>query len=342
MSLMLAPAIGLIALAVAMVRRAGRPVVPVDDVPARLLRGAVGLLSAERVEWGEAMRGELDHIDGRARRWRFALGCVGATLVLPPWGRTAEATAGVSTIAFGGAGIYAGMAIHFRLGVAGWVAAAVQGTVVIGLLLACSVLLRRSGVAVLGLLGGLVLALTTLNLSGFSFLDQINPDTVPWHPWVITVVAPFLVGAMATLCSADPVVGKRIARLAGISGCLGLYLYWNIAVAVIGGGGPYDQDGGGTLRGTISDRLGNNIVLLLAIVITSTSVGWGGASAAGAIMSRLVNPDGAVQSAVLVVSPTSAAQAVSTRSRATAVRFALIALVVTVALALAMVGWFRG
>jgi len=35
-----------------------------DDVPARLLRWAVGLLSAPRAEWGQAMLGELDHIDG--------------------------------------------------------------------------------------------------------------------------------------------------------------------------------------------------------------------------------------------------------------------------------------
>jgi hypothetical protein len=36
---------------------------------------------------GQAMIGELDRLDGRTRRWRFALGCVGAALVLPPWGR---------------------------------------------------------------------------------------------------------------------------------------------------------------------------------------------------------------------------------------------------------------
>ena len=36
------------------------------DVPERLLRWAVGLLSARRAEWGQAMLGELDHIEGRA------------------------------------------------------------------------------------------------------------------------------------------------------------------------------------------------------------------------------------------------------------------------------------
>ena len=42
-----------------------------DDVPARLLGWAVGLLAAERAEWGQAMAGELDQIDGRAER-RFS------------------------------------------------------------------------------------------------------------------------------------------------------------------------------------------------------------------------------------------------------------------------------
>src|ERR1700693_4219745 len=57
-----------------------------DDAPARLLGWAVGLLPAERVEWGQAMLGELDRIEGRARRWRFALGCVAGVVLLPPWG----------------------------------------------------------------------------------------------------------------------------------------------------------------------------------------------------------------------------------------------------------------
>ena len=64
--------------AVALILRSARTV-PADpaargDVPERLLRWAAGLLSAQRAEWGQAMLGELDHIDGRSRRWRFAVG----------------------------------------------------------------------------------------------------------------------------------------------------------------------------------------------------------------------------------------------------------------------------
>jgi hypothetical protein len=56
------------------------------DAPALLLGWAVGLLSAERVEWGHAMLGELDRIEGRSQRRRFALGCTAGLVLLPPWG----------------------------------------------------------------------------------------------------------------------------------------------------------------------------------------------------------------------------------------------------------------
>ena len=38
-----------------------------DDGPVRLLRWAVGMLTAQRDEWGRAMLGELGYIDGRGR-----------------------------------------------------------------------------------------------------------------------------------------------------------------------------------------------------------------------------------------------------------------------------------
>jgi len=76
------PLICLMAMGLALFRRSV-PLSPAgpevrDDVPARLLRWAAGLLSAQRAEWGQAMLGELDHIDGLGRRWRFAAGCAGA------------------------------------------------------------------------------------------------------------------------------------------------------------------------------------------------------------------------------------------------------------------------
>ena len=55
------------------------------DAPVRLLQWADGLLPADRVDWGQKMLGELDRIEERSKRWRFALGCVACVVPPPPW-----------------------------------------------------------------------------------------------------------------------------------------------------------------------------------------------------------------------------------------------------------------
>src|SRR5512142_3553224 len=91
-----------IGIAVALIRR-HYLVAPEDrpsgDAPARLLGWAVGLLAEQRQEWGQAMIGELDRLHGRARRWRFALGCVAAAVSMPPWGRMAAALGTLMAVA---------------------------------------------------------------------------------------------------------------------------------------------------------------------------------------------------------------------------------------------------
>src|SRR2546423_553995 len=161
--LLLAP----IAVAIALYRRNPRRFLdgPTEDAPLRLLRWAVGLLSAHRTAWGKAMLGELAHLDGRVRRMRFALGCTGAALILPPWGR-------------------------------------------------------------------------------------------------------------------------RAAGLAALSAGLLQLLYATVAVAILGGGGPPDEDGGFTVRGTVSDRLANNIVDLVVGTLIIAMVGWAAAALAGYLVRR--------------------------------------------------------
>src|SRR5215472_14554703 len=110
MPLLFVPMLGLLGIGIAMMRRTARASVAggrAEDVAARLLGWAVGLLSDQRAEWGRAMRGELDHIEGRIRRLRFAFGCVIAALLLPPWGRAAAAVGAMIAIAVGGVGLYA-------------------------------------------------------------------------------------------------------------------------------------------------------------------------------------------------------------------------------------------
>ena len=258
---------------------------PTEDAPLRLMRWAIGLLAPQRAEWGQAMLGELGHIEGWTRRMRFAFGCAGAALVLPPWGRAATGVWAMIVLAAGAVGLDAGMAVHYRLG-GEWIWVSILTVFVLGALLGASALVRRPGVALPGLLGGLFIAVIFLAVSGFTFLDQVLPNTVGWHRLVQLIAVPFLVGAAGTVWSRDPIVGKRIARLAAIASSLGLFVYTTVAVAVIGGGGPPDADGGFTLRGTISDRIGNNMVLLFFTTLVFATIGWGGAAAAGRLLRR--------------------------------------------------------
>ena len=60
--------------------------------------------------------------------------------------------------------------------------------------------------------------------------------------------------------------------------------------AILGGGGPPDQDGGFTLRGTVSDRLGNNIVHLAINTLFIALVGWAAAALTGYLVRRASTP----------------------------------------------------
>src|SRR5215471_14097468 len=106
-----------IAVAIAQYRRNPRRFLdgPTEDAPLRLLRWAVSLLSPRRAEWGQAMLGELGHLDRRLQRMRFALGCSGAVLILPPWGRAAAALWTMIGITAASFTLYTGLAVHYGL-----------------------------------------------------------------------------------------------------------------------------------------------------------------------------------------------------------------------------------
>jgi hypothetical protein len=252
-----------------------------DDAPARLLGWAVGLLAGQQAEWGQAMIGELDRLDGRSRRWRFALGCVGAALVLPPWGPAAAALGALMSVAAGGAAIAVYTQIHYRLGVGAgtWVLAAILLVVLVGYMLSGGALLRRPGVAAPGLVGGLIVAAAWLAVSGFT-LSRFLAPTGFGPTMVALLVVPALVGVGATLWGGGADVGRRAARLAAVSAGLGLYLYGVLAVAVLGAGGVVERPDSWTDADAIGDMLGNQITFyLLAMPLATATIGWAAAAA---------------------------------------------------------------
>lgn len=69
------------------------------DGPRALTWLAEAALPASRADWGRAMSSELEHVDGRAARWRFALGCAGVAARLGAARYVAGAGAGVAALA---------------------------------------------------------------------------------------------------------------------------------------------------------------------------------------------------------------------------------------------------
>jgi hypothetical protein len=270
----------LLGIVIALIRRSPNAIIesPRADAPMRLLRWATGLLSEQRTEWGQAMLGELDHIEGRARRWRFAIGCVGAALLLPPWGRVGAGVLAMLAVAIGGLGVYASVIVRYRLGASSLIGAAIVSIFLLGFVLAALVLLRRPGIAVPGLLGGLFAALVWLAMSGFTFWNLIDRVWPAWALPVLFIAVPTVIGALGTLRGGSAAAGRRTARLAGVSAGLGVYLYGTLAVAVLGAGGPPD-DSGFSATYKINDRLGNNLIFYLALLpLVTATFGWSAAA----------------------------------------------------------------
>ncbi len=223
---------------------------------------------------------------------RFAFGCTGATLLLPPWGRAAVGLWATIAAAAASLIVYASLTVRYGLGVGGWIAVAVAGLICGGYLLGASALLRRPGIALPGLVGGLFATLAGLAQSGFTPVDLVTYIPTGWHQAVTVLAIPAVIGAIGTLWRRDRVAGRRVARLAALSGGLLQLLYATIAVAILGGGGPPDQDGGFTVRGTVSDRLANNIVDLVVGTLIIALVGWAAAALAGYLLRRPPAPAG--------------------------------------------------
>ena len=91
---------------------------------------------------------------------------------------------------------------------------------------------------------------------------------------------------------------RRIARLAGFSAGLGMFLYGTLAVAVIGAAGA-QIDANWTVSANVDDRLGNNVIFYLWVLpLITAALGWAAAAATARIRPRLAVSVAAVPSTV--------------------------------------------
>lgn len=275
----------LVAVTLVLLRRRSphrRSAPPTMDPPATLLAWAIGLLPADRADWGQAMVGELAQLHQQSKRWRFALGCLTATLLLPVRrtgaGRLVvalvfAATAGcVGLVSYG---LLRYPAIRTDRGT--WPALAIFAAVLAGFSLVTSALVRRGAAAGLALVGGLGTAAVWI-VFGYTAVTYAPARPVLSLALLALPLAPLVVGAAATRRGRTGAAGRQAALLSAVVTGLALFLVL-AGDALLTAGGPYDP---GQLRDfpgsrfpdiatyAVSDNLGTAMsLLLLASTLTA-------------------------------------------------------------------------
>jgi hypothetical protein len=252
------------------------------DFPARLLAWAIGFLAADRADWGQAMVGELEQLHHRGSRWRFALGCVIATLLFPArrarTGRLAIVL--VVAAAVGSAGLVGFGLARYPAILSGrniWPVLVTFAVLLAAFSLVTMVLVRRDAAAGLALVGGLGTAAVWL---GFGYPAVTYAKERPALALLLLALplAPLVVGAAAARRGRSGAAGRQAALLSAI--VAGLFLFLALAGdTLLTAGGPYDS---GQLRDfpgsrfpdiasyAVSDNLGTAMsLLLLASMVTA-------------------------------------------------------------------------
>ncbi len=171
--------------------------------------------------------------------------------------------------------------VHFGLATNpwNWVMLAILAALVMGSIVAVSVLLRRPGVARLGLVGGLFVAATWLAFSGFTWAGIISPiySVGAWSGPALLIGVPLVVGVGGAWRSESALVGRRAARLAGVSAGLAMFFVSTIAVVAIDGG---PRDPGVGVAGGVSEAFSNVAMLFLMFLpLATATIGWVAATA---------------------------------------------------------------
>jgi hypothetical protein len=292
-------------LTLALIRRRGaRPLTapaPVD-APAWLLVRAIAVLPAGRADWGRAMAGELEQIRPRSQRWRFAAGCLAATMLLPPRPTRSDrlllVLVGGSAVA--GAALVAGCLVRYPAVLASpgaRPALAAFGAVLAGCTLGAVLLVRRGAPTGPAFVGGPATAAVWIV---FGYLAVTYGTAHPVVSWLLLALpsAPLIVGVLATRRGRTGSTARRAALLAAV--VAGLLLFLALAAGtLLTAGGPYDA---GQLRDfpgsrfpdiasyAVNDNLGTAMSVFLLVSIVAAALGCLAATVAARLRSAAPTP----------------------------------------------------
>jgi len=187
----------------------------------------------------------------------------------------------LGTVALGAAAVVGFGFAHFGLAINpwNWIVLALLAVLVSGAVISVSILLRRPGVAGPGLVGGLLVMAAWLAFSQFTFGGLVSPihSAGDWSNPALFIAVPMLVGVGSTWRSGSAVVGRRAARLAGVTAGLAMFFASSIAVVAIDGG---PRDPGVGVAGGVSEAFFDVAMLFLfSLPLAMTAVGWVAATA---------------------------------------------------------------
>jgi hypothetical protein len=280
-------------------RRRGEPGATdpvVHDAPSRLLAWAVRALPADRAPWGEAMFGELHQLDNQRQRWRFAVGCAGAALLLPSRRADSAGLAGrlVAATALACAGLvayglwlYPGILTHRG----SWPVLTLFLTVLVGYALIATVLVRRGPVARPGVAGGLCLTGAWI-IGGAATVFHVPPLLLA------IPVASLIVGVAAASRSATAAVRHQVVLLSAVVAGLTFFLVLT-GLTLLTAGGPYDTGQVRDFPGSglpdmatyaVSDNLGSAMMLLLLVPAVTAALGCATAGITALLTRRTTPP----------------------------------------------------
>jgi uncharacterized membrane protein len=258
----------------------------------RLLTFATRALPTARREWGQAMRAELDPLEGSRTRRRFSVGCTWAAAVIytqtmfaapEPGGRRLRS--GVLVGIAAAIALVADAIIRYpglRAGYRFWGSSAAFLLLLFLFAAVASALSQDTTIQAAtarryGVIGGLA-------IGGAWFIALAPPTHLrAWVllPFAVALLGPAILAALAGRSTRNVSAGTQAALWAGIVGGLTIFIVW-VAVTLARAGRPYDtglihdfHHSGAPNIATyaISDNLGSGLVLLLLVPTVALTLG---------------------------------------------------------------------